>query len=50
MKQTISTNVHKHPDAHISVGKSRIKKYGDTVYMKNKTEYEIEMYNPTQDI
>ena len=38
---------NKQPIAHITVQKNRQKK-GDKVYLKNGTEFEIELYNPTQ--
>jgi hypothetical protein len=36
------------PYAHITINKSRTKAYGSTVYLKNGTSFEIELYNPTQ--
>lgn len=36
------------PHAHITINKSRTKAYGSTVYLKNGTSFEIELYNPTQ--
>lgn len=36
------------PSAYITVGKNRTKK-GHEVYLKNGVEFEIELYNPTQD-
>jgi hypothetical protein len=36
------------PEAHLSVRKSRVKKYGDKYYLQNGTEFEIELFNPTQ--
>lgn len=39
-----------HPEANLTVNKCRMKTYGKNVYMKHNTEYEIEMFNPTQDI
>ena len=36
------------PNAHITINKSRTKAYGSTVYLKNGTSFEIELYNPTQ--
>ena len=37
------------PTAHISVGKNRVRK-GREVYLKNDTEFEIELYNPTDQL
>jgi len=42
------TTTHPHPEAHITVNKKRIRQYGKNVYMDNKQEFEIELYNPTQ--
>ena len=37
------------PTAHISVSKNRVKK-GHEVYLKDDTEFEIELYNPTEHV
>ena len=42
------TTTHPHPEAYITVNKKRIRQYGKNVYMDNKQEFEIELYNPTQ--
>ena len=36
------------PSAFITKGRQRIKQYNDTVYLKNGDEFEIELFNPTQ--
>lgn len=36
------------PQSYITKGKQRLKQYIDTVYLKNGDEFEIELYNPTQ--
>lgn len=36
------------PCAFITKGKSRIRQHGENVYLKNQTEFEIELFNPTQ--
>jgi len=35
------------PEAHITVGKNRLKKYGDKYYLKDGQTFEIELKNPT---
>ena len=40
---------NKQPIAHITVQKNRQKK-GDKVFLKNGTEFEIELYNPTDKV
>lgn len=35
------------PEAHITVRKSRVKNYSGSCYLTPKTEFEIELYNPT---
>ena len=37
------------PQAHISVSKNRVRK-GREVYLKDDTEFEIELFNPTQSV
>ncbi len=34
------------PTAHIAVNRNRIKQYGNKVYLKDRTHFEIELYNP----
>lgn len=34
------------PTAHIAVNRNRIKQYGNKVYLKDGTHFEIELYNP----
>jgi hypothetical protein len=34
------------PTAHIAVNRNRLKKYGETVYLKSGTHFEIELFNP----
>lgn len=34
------------PTAHVCVGKNRLKQYGSNVYLNNKQEFEIELFNP----
>ena len=36
------------PQSFITKGKQRLKQHIDTVYLKNGDEFEIELYNPTQ--
>jgi hypothetical protein len=33
------------PTAHIAVNRNRLKKYGEQVYLKDKTHFEIELFN-----
>ena len=48
MKQSNwTTNVSK-PQSFITKGKKRLKQYNDTVYLNNGDEFEVELYNPTQ--
>lgn len=35
------------PVAYIAVNKQRVKQYEDTVYLKNGTEFSVELFNPT---
>ena len=35
------------PTAFVTVGRQRVKQYGNTVYLNNKNEFEIELFNPT---
>ena len=50
MKQQHLGAIALHPEAHITVNKNRVKQYNQNVYMKANTEYEIELFNPTQDV
>lgn len=34
------------PEACITVNRNRIRTYGDKIYLKNKTHFEIELFNP----
>jgi hypothetical protein len=34
------------PTAHITVSRNRVKTYGSNVYLKDKTNFEIELWNP----
>ena len=34
------------PTAHIAVNRNRLKQYGDKIYLKDKTHFEIELFNP----
>lgn len=42
------TNTGPKPTAHITRGKNRLKGYNDTFYLKDGSNFEIELYNPTQ--
>ena len=46
MKNYTSTLLE-YPTAHITKQKHRIKQFGDTVYLQNGDEFEIELFNPT---
>lgn len=35
------------PTAHITVNKSRLKAYGSTVYLQDGSNFEVELYNPS---
>lgn len=35
------------PTAFVTKGRQRVKQYGDTVYLNNGEEFEIELFNPT---
>lgn len=37
------------PTANITVKRNRVKHYGSTVYLKNQTHFEIELFNPKLD-
>lgn len=36
------------PTAHITINRNRPKTYGDKIYFKNNTHFEIELFNPLQ--
>ena len=36
------------PCAYITKGRQRIKQFGQNVYLKNGSEFEIELYNPSR--
>lgn len=42
------TDTSPKPTAHITRSKNRLKCYNDTVYLKDGSNFEIELYNPTQ--
>ena len=48
MKKTIWVTSLSRPQSFITKGKQRLKQYIDTVYLKNGDEFEIELFNPTQ--
>ena len=48
MRQSIWTTSLSKPQSFITKGKQRLKQFTDTVYLKNGDEFEIELYNPTQ--
>lgn len=41
--------INAEPTAHISAKKLRVKQNGKNVYLQDKSEFEIELYNPTQE-
>lgn len=41
-----STNGWKIPTANIAVNRNRLKHYGEKVYLRDKTHFEIELFNP----
>jgi len=43
------TNTVPAPSAFITVNKQRLRQNGKLVYMKDQTEFEIELYNPTKE-
>jgi hypothetical protein len=47
MKRNLNSMESITPVAYIAKGKQRIKQYGDTVYLKNGDEFQIEIFNPT---
>jgi hypothetical protein len=48
MTKQINVAGNSQPTAHIAVNKNRIKHYGSTVYLKNGSNFEIELFNPNQ--
>lgn len=48
MTKQINVAGNSQPTAHIAVQKNRIKHYGNTVYLKNGSNFEIELFNPKQ--
>jgi hypothetical protein len=36
----------KQPTAHIAVNRNRLKQYGEKIYLKDKTHFELELFNP----
>jgi hypothetical protein len=47
MKTNLNSRESLAPVAYIAKGRQRIKQYGDTVYLKNGDEFQIEIFNPT---
>ena len=48
MKQSIWTASTPNPQSFITKGKKRLKQHTDTVYLNDGDEFEIELFNPTQ--
>jgi hypothetical protein len=50
MNRRISTTLNRYvvPQSFVTKGKQRLKQHIDTVYLNNGDEFEIELYNPTQ--
>jgi hypothetical protein len=48
MKQTIWVTSLSRPQSFITKSKQRLKQYIDTVYLNNGDEFEVELFNPTQ--
>lgn len=46
MNYTSTSGDKPSPTAHIAVNRNRIKQYGNKVYLKSGTHFEIELYNP----
>jgi hypothetical protein len=42
-----TTTVTLSPSAHITVNRNRVKNYGESIYLKDGTNFEIELWNPT---
>ena len=47
MKTNFTSKENVSPVAYIAKSKQRIKQYGNIVYLKNKEEFQIEIFNPT---
>lgn len=47
---TNTWSASKRPEAFITKGKKRIKQFDGQVYLSNGDEYEIELFNPTQEV
>jgi len=43
----VQTNIVPSPTAHITVNRNRVKNYDSSVYLKDGTNFEIELWNPT---
>ena len=43
------TALNKQPEAHITVNKSRTKLFGNNVYIQDETEFELELFNPSNE-
>ena len=46
----MNKNYPNRPVAYVTVKKNRQKVYGDSVYLNDKTEFELELFNPTSDV
>jgi hypothetical protein len=46
MQKSYQQGLTNAPSAHIAVNRNRLKHYGDIVYLKGKTHFEIELFNP----
>jgi hypothetical protein len=47
---TSTWSAYKRPEAFVTKGKKRIKQFDGQVYLSNGDEYEIELFNPTQEV
>jgi hypothetical protein len=47
MKTNYVTTGEKNPEIFVTKNKQRLKQYGNTVYLKNGEEFELEFFNPT---
>lgn len=45
--KTMIQTMNNGPSAHVTVNRNRLKYYGNTVYLKSGTNFEIELWNPT---
>lgn len=43
----LTTQASLHPMAHVTVNRNRVKNYDSNVYLKDGTNFEIELWNPT---